>query len=188
MHAISSNKVWSRAYCKRERIGVCANVCVGLCYHGINHWSWAGGWCCSIHLSLSAGVRYFTLMMGRTERGEKKSATLESCEMDRKINAVVPKGSVCTMRVCGGTWGKGCIEAFSSHNPHLCRARFSLPKICFCEIDSVIQWWEKKTAHVMRLCELLPLLQTGYIWMNTQVEARNSISLWSLYLSHHLTC
>lgn len=48
-------------------------VRVGLCYHGINHWSWAGGCCCSLHLSLSAGVRYFTLMIGRTEGSKKVS-------------------------------------------------------------------------------------------------------------------
>lgn len=41
---------------------------------------------------------------------------------------------------CGETWGEGMRrKTFSSHNLHLCRACYSLPKICFCEIDSVIQ-------------------------------------------------
>lgn len=72
---------------------VWVRMCVGLRYRGINHWSWAGGWCCCLHLSLSAGVRYSTPMIGRTEGGEKKWAMLVSSGMDRKLNAVVSKGS-----------------------------------------------------------------------------------------------
>lgn len=57
----------------------CICACVHVCKDSINHWSWAGGWCCSLHLSLSAGVRYFTLMMGQV--GEvRKSEPCSSLE------------------------------------------------------------------------------------------------------------
>lgn len=67
----------------------------------------------------------------------------------------------------GGGEGKGCVEAFSSHNLHLCRACYSLPKICFCEIYSVIQCWKNNAAHIMSLHAVLSLLHTAYpIHMN----------------------
>lgn len=133
MHSISSADVWSRVYCERECIG----VCVGLCYHGINHWSWAGGCCCSLHLSLSAGVRYFTLMTGRTERGEKKWAMLDSYEMDRKINAVVSKGRVSIMGVCEAMHGS---RQFTYSNLHFCSACYWISSACM--KYSVNQCWE----------------------------------------------